>query len=482
MQSVFLVLNQARRSLSTIFLGGFIVLGIVSTFVLAPFQLPDEATHWQNFLIRFDSVFHTTNAVDIRYTGLPDHFDVERIKFQYAEKMRPGQFASLDAQPAINGSRPISSYGRLYSYPAQIIAIAISHFHNSAPGISGFYLSRLLNGLMIGLIFGRLLFLSRQTPSFFPGGILSLLALALSPLFIQQSFAVSADVVCNAFFLSAIPLFLFPTNLKSIDVAIFSILGIFACLTKPSLIPVFSLSIIVYRYLTAPNPRAFSVLKIALPIGLLAGLLLLVSSLLNTAFLGSRLDIDPIAQMEWVAKHPFSSINLITSQTHAYLFNVESLSGPLGWMDNPISGTFHHFWLALLGIAFLMDLMAGPTVSAKIHLIKGAWLIVIGLLTSYVAMIILYLIWTPVGAPSVDGFQGRYLFATVGFILIGTQQMISSLLAKLRPRFLFLHDFHRNNSDPASTFIAHTLIGPFAVIAMLVYTCYFYLTLAQRYW
>ena len=80
--------------------------------------------------------------------------------------------------------------------------------------------------------------------------------------------------------------------------------------------------------------------------------------------------------------------------------------GVLGWLDTPLPGPFYVAARAMLIVAVLAGVSVGRAAGWR-------WLrvaaVAVGLAVAGAVFAAMYLVWTKVGAPTVEGVQGRYL-------------------------------------------------------------------------
>jgi hypothetical protein len=231
----FQLFLASKKRIAVLFLGGFVAIGCVLTFAIPPFQVPDENTHWNTALKQIGALTGSESYFETWRT-LPASFDVDRIKHAFDQKLRPGTFSQLALANAAETPQSTLSYSNFLSYPQVILAALIEiGLHSDNPrtqALHGFYLARLLSGIMILIPLIRLVQLASASN---PPGLLPILACALCPLFIQQSFAVSSDTVCNAFVLWTLAL-LHMEKPSFLDWTFIGIYGLLACSTKPMIV------------------------------------------------------------------------------------------------------------------------------------------------------------------------------------------------------------------------------------------------------
>ncbi len=116
--------------------------------------------------------------------------------------------------------------------------------------------------------------------------------------------------------------------------------------------------------------------------------------------------VSPIGQLRWMAVHPLEAVAVAARtlgiDTGRHL---RELVGVLGWLDTDLPSGFYA-WIGLCVVAALLIDAAsgGRTITGFQRFVPAAAALVssVGVFGAF------YLAWTPIGAPIVDGVQGRY--------------------------------------------------------------------------
>ena len=104
--------------------------------------------------------------------------------------------------------------------------------------------------------------------------------------------------------------------------------------------------------------------------------------------------------------------------------------GVAGWTNIPLAPPFY----ALLVLAFLLVLMSGDAPPAAMRSLYGRTILGgVFLATALAILTLVYFQWNGVGAPTIEGFQGRYLIA-VAPLLLALAPVRLSFLADPRRR------------------------------------------------
>jgi uncharacterized membrane protein len=391
----------------------FVLLGVVQAVSLPPFQAPDENEHWNTSVWRLEKALGAADAPCRPEFDLSERFETLRVAGHPEEKLRR-DFGERFAQSA--AAAPCLSkniiYGGALSYPAvSALLLATRPFVGADALALKFYLARVLQGLLVALaLFVFLRRLDGSTVAHAAGFAVS--CLALSPLFLQQSFAVTSDVVVNAFALLLASLALSPRR-NTAFVVFLGVAGLCAVTTKP-----FAGAFVVPPLIwLAVRERSegrnfFARVEAWLLVGLfVAGV---AAALVARGGFSSVSEAgrDPSLQLRLLFDHPVKIFGEILAQPWSYLLRRRWLRGPLGWLDTPLGPWL---WAALWALWGSLLWAA-----AKAGLRWGSWqgvLSRLGLLCASLSIaqasllsLTLFLTWTSGGLMRIDGFQGRYLF------------------------------------------------------------------------
>jgi uncharacterized membrane protein len=133
-----------------------------------------------------------------------------------------------------------------------------------------------------------------------------------------------------------------------------------------------------------------------------------------------RTDVDPLRQAHFLLAHPGAVPGIFAASLHHFGL-ILGMFGILGRLDLLLPLPFYP---AACG-AFLAGLAADSSAEGLDWRRRGAFLLFLA--AGGLAMhLLLYLTWTPVGAPAVEGMQGRYLipFAmAAGLVLPGAAML-----------------------------------------------------------
>jgi len=170
-------------------------------------------------------------------------------------------------------------------------------------------------------------------------------------------------------------------------------------------------------------------------------------------------------QVHWVLTHPLSLPMLAYTTLKVNLgHNIHEFIGVLGWLDTLFPAWFYR--IVYLTIAGTLCFCLYPAFAnrALAQNAKTAFVTVLAMLLAVGAVYFsLYVIWTPVGAPIIDGVQGRYFLPIAPFLaLVFPRVCTAGQVADKKP----MHQ------------VAMLGFSLFLIVDVVTLTC----ELASRYW
>lgn len=420
---------------------GFLTLGLLTAFLLPPFQAPDEPAHWGAAYARSEGWRHFISKGShkcLHAYALANHFEVGRIAFAAQERFHAETFRTLRHLKRSCDYATIE-YGGVLTYPGVIAArLLTTHSNKSAPrALRTYYTARIFQGLCV---LGTLIWLAwKAYAARRLQGTFLIFATCMSPLFIQQCFTITADTVVLALAILSAGHLLLWSKMSRFDFFLLALLGAIACYTKPAtfvLVPIACLGGALLALLgSGQSWRDFLQTERSRLVG--NGVDIAASFIAAALISFKEHPVPP----EQVAGQTLS----ISGQLHFVANNFpvafgawnqdlwsrvspSALSNYLGWLSMRTSAATQGYWLDLLWIALLLEvtvLLRGksPAVlrtwrSLPWKDIAARFGVMLGLLALlYVAALLipmtLYLVLTQVGADTVRGMQARYYFPIV---------------------------------------------------------------------
>jgi len=419
------------RGVGLLLLLAFGALGVANTFLLPPFQVPDERRHWlaaHHHLAKLVTGSGTVCSTDV---SIVRHFEVG-LEFHPEVKLPEGIFSGLETLEPACQDQLLYTRGNVASYPGVVLSrlFVPREPTTGRQALFGFYLSRLLNGALVTLMLWRLWRLARADDRG-PPLLLLLLVLALSPLFVQQAFGVTNDVVPLSFALAVCGWVAFPDRHTRWSEALVLSLGLVAALTKPMLsiplLPAVAFGLYLERLRADPgNPQPlFRSLAEAFEqhrpflIGLVA------VSLAGLVYVSSYIDLEksrPAGQFAFVLEHPGHAMGVIVAKFRTFFWHPTVFIDNLGYMTTRIGDGTRACFAGLLAIVGVVELtLIGTQIRSAVgrpsirHAYKAVGLLallVIGslIVSAFAIGIRQYLVASPIGGKRLYGMQPRYLF------------------------------------------------------------------------
>jgi uncharacterized membrane protein len=287
------------------------------------------------------------------------------------------------------------------------------------PPLALFYLGRLAGlAAAIALTF----FAIRIMPAHRHG----LAAVALLPPLLFSRSTLDADQLTNglAFLFLALTLRAIARNgrLKARTTGALALGAVLLAQAKSAylLLPLMSLAIPVRRF-GSTRAKALACALIGLP-GILASaawMLILkhgyFASLRYRTWSGI---VDPDAQVQLILAHPFGYAGTLLHTLFGTAFIPNALVGIFGVFGPPVMLPLAV--IVAIAALFVLTLVAGEKVTEpalRSWQARGLALAISGA-TLLIILTLLYLQWTRVGAPAVDGFSGRYLYPLAPLLLL----------------------------------------------------------------
>lgn len=407
--------------------GLVIALGLIFTFLVPPFQKPDENRHYYQAVALSDLTM-TCPRDPVLGTYLP----VRESAYTFPLVLKTDEIAHT---PNIKFFR--SQFGWYFHPPSESVIKATDwcswSFVGYIPSALGLLIARLSGSLMVEFFAGRIVSLAlflftlifglRLTP---PGYRQWLWFFALLPMTLHQVTAISYDAVL----LAMVPL-------------------IYACLTqflahsdrKPprSTLVLFYVSLLIF-VLAKPAMIAFFLLIFLVPkqklptriILLALGLVLTLPFLRPLHYRGLDVGVNPALQAEVIRQDPGHFVStLARSATRDGEDILWGLIGRFGWLDYQFVGTYYYLAVFIFG-ALLLSRPPKP-IPAK-SLVILLTVIIFTYLATYYA---LYLTWSRIGSDHIIGVQGRYFLPLIPLLALCLSALVDYLRRSARARLLF---------------------------------------------
>ena len=418
---------------------------LIFTFLVPPFQKPDEQTHYEQSLI-ISKGFVSCNKKS-NNTILIEKKYVDFIKTPYLDILTHGKgklpidvflndlFSTKQNDQKINFNIDHLCSFPIISYLPQAFTLTISSLFNLNP-ISSLYFGRLFMSV-IGYFW--FLFLYKKIAKNYKMVLLFVFALPMS---LHQISSLSYDTIHVMLALTFFMLIMNYRLLKKIDfwqyLKLFFILFLFLLSKKVGyevfflfifLIPLEIKPVIISSIIFAP----FYFMSKS-------------SGIYDLPYFSNNQVFDPMRQIHFLLSNPINIIKVLAVTTiQRFGFYLQSLIGIFGWLEyglDPLS-------YLLYGLFFIYVISNTNLVGKHILSKKKNVLLFVALFISYIFILLLgFVFYTVKGTLIPGGIQGRYFIPFVPFIIL--------LIAQIK-YYLNMNNLHKKISFKVSPILINTL-------------------------
>lgn len=294
------------------------------------------------------------------------------------------------------------------SYVPQAIGIAFGRALGMGP-LALLYSARLANALAAILLLAMAVWiapLAREALAF----------TGLLPMALYQYASSSPDaltIACMLLFV-AVALRAVVGGWTSSTIAAAAILGAVLCSHKPVYAPILMLALVPPIFRAGERVRALVAngLIVTVALGITAAWFAMNHELPLTR----RPDVDVSAQLGLFADRPWTLALLLWTDFHQNgIYYLGQLVGVIGWNKMPLPRASYAVPVLAMGLIVLIRRPSDP----RLPRIAGFWQVALAIGGAVLVEVALYLTWTPVGAPLINGVQGRYFLPLMGTLLVG---------------------------------------------------------------
>jgi len=133
-----------------------------------------------------------------------------------------------------------------------------------------------------------------------------------------------------------------------------------------------------------------------------------------------RTGVSDSGQIAWILSHPFDLPGLAVRSLRSNLgHTIHEFFGVLGWLDIVLPHGYYRLIYLAVVLAVAVSLLPGLRERAALQSLTSVSVTILAMLLAVGAVYFsIYVIWTPVGAPVVDGIQGRYFLPIAPFLVV----------------------------------------------------------------
>jgi len=410
---------------------------LIFTFLVPPFQKPDERTHFEQSLIISKGYLSCTKKSNNTIPIEKKYIDF--IKTPYLDLLTHGRgklpvsiflddlFSNKQDNNKINFNIDHLCSFPIVSYLPQAFALTVASISKLNP-IMSLYFGRLFMGILGYFWF---LYLYKKIAKNFK--LILLFTFAL-PMTLHQISSFSYDTVHIMFGLTFFVLIVsFPRKRESSQklhyFKLFLILLLFLASKKIGY-ETFFLFLFLIPFEIKPMIISSLIFIPFYFLSKLNGSFDLQNSLTNQI-------INPISQLNFLFSNPINIIKVVTITTiHRFSFYLQSLIGIFGWLEyglDPLS-------YLLYGLFFIYLLTDSNFMKKQILLKNKIIFLFFTLIISYIFIVLLaYVFNTVPGTMTAHGVQGRYFISFLPFIILFFIQFKNKIRLKLQINIFFYY-------------------------------------------
>jgi uncharacterized membrane protein len=446
--SIYHLLNRLTPEKSFCALALFV--GLLLLIIIPPFEVPDEPQHFFRVYQISEGTFIGEKINNLAGGYIPnsivemsnDIFGQSTLKAGICRMKNPPKY-SKDKFLKYATASAVPAKGRQFvDFKNTILYCPVVY----APQVFGFLIAKIANLQPIWYIyFGRLFnllafvfivyYAIKLTPIYKWGFVL----ISLMPMTIAQVVSLSADTITIAVCFLIIAKILNcalsseKERIDYIDVGTVAVLSLILGLCKSSYVLVpFLFLIIPVRKFSSYHTYIVSILIVVF--STFSGLFIW-SLLIKNIYLPMRDGVNPGLQFHYIVNYPqlflfdfFKTfkVNLVSI--------VKSFVGVLGWLNTPLPRKWIAFYLCLLWFCGLFESRSEIKVSVYSKIISG----VILFFSIFIVTVMIYMSWNKIGAPVVEGLQGRYFIPIAPLLFIPFYNNYFCVLFNKMPKLIFV--------------------------------------------
>lgn len=411
-----------NRTIEYLLFGIILLLGLIFTFIIPPFQKPDENVHFLRAVALSEGQFFCSSDENGngRFLISQEYFDyianvgTHRIAFNYNEKFFLNDI--VKAEQKESDMEDIGNFGSFCSLPfvayvLSAIAILIGSLFSSIT--VSFYLARFINFFVL---FFSLVWSYKKIKESNLRWLL--LAYALIPMVTHQAAAVGYDSLQ----LAAIPI-IFAITVSSVsqnkldwkDITLYIVSMAVLLVAKPGYYFMSLLYFLIPADKFTKNKKEYIIYTILFFVICIIASVLTVVFLKSSGVLGSNGNIDPISQLKGLLDPLFFIVLVKNTIEGGLQFYLQGFIGYFGWLDYslpyPIYFIYILSWFVLL--FKIKDNVFFNKLYFRVSIIGLVILLTVGFIFGSI-----YLTWNPVGVYGISGVQGRYFLVLFPFLIL----------------------------------------------------------------
>lgn len=422
---------ESAKKIECFLFGVILLLGLVFTFAIPPFQKPDENVHFLRAVALSDGQFFCSSdengngrfLIHQKYFDYITDVGTHRIAFNYNEKFFLNDI--VKAEEKKSDVKDIGDFGSFCSLPfvayiLSAIAVLIGGLFNSIT--ASFYLSRFINFLVL---FFSLVWSYRKIKESNLRWLL--IAYTLIPMVTHQATAVGYD----ALQLATIPI-IFAITVSSVnknkldwkEVTLYVVSMAILLVAKPGYYFMSLLYFLIPADKFTRNKKEYIIYTILFFVICIIASVFTMVFLKSSGVLGGNGNIDPVRQFQGLLDPLFFIVLVKNTIEGGLQFYLQSFIGYFGWLDYSL--TYPVYFIYILSWFAILFKIKDNIFFNKLYLRTAILGLAIFLTIGFIFGSI-YLTWNPVGAYGISGVQGRYFLVLFPFLILFGAGLIRTL-------------------------------------------------------
>ncbi|WP_010668106.1 DUF2142 domain-containing protein [Acetobacter aceti] len=414
------IISDRPFSLARVYLFFASIMVVICALITPPGQTPDELTHFARSVQLSEGVI-IGQRLSPRDSGgmlptnfLPGYTGFDNLPFQPAHRT---SVAAMDAARNVHWNKELGfvdfpntvMYAPFTYMPGAVTAWVGRHTRMTI--IQTSYAIRLVNGFLSVFICTAAIALARR-------GALFLAVIASMPMTMALAGSCSQDGILISLAILAASILSRFNRFSEISLRNWILLSIFFAVLAVSKPPLLMCSII-------PTAFMFEKKKLLALLPFVMSVLFVVSwswigiKPVKIQFL-AELGVSDKEQVHWLLTHitsiPRLAVDTLMQNGYGY---AAQWVGVLGWLDTPLPASFYILSGITVAIAAAVSISSVRNKEVILPTRLASALTVLSTLAAAgVVFLSLYIIWSKVGAPIVDGVQGRYFLPIMPFLIL----------------------------------------------------------------
>lgn len=423
-------ISKKEVNICKLYLFSIVVLGLAYIVIFPPFTVPDEPVHYFSayrisnyFLLNFDQAGQS--AVMVRQSDADFYTNIGRtaLSAEYYHKINNSlQLFSRNNELTLLPFDMITTAPLGYLFSG--IGIAFARLFRLSPLLT-FYIGRVVNVF----VYAAITYYAMKIASF---GKMAIFAISALPMSLHLIASYSYDYLTLAVSIMFVSQILYMREKKEqIKISEILLCGLWGAILAPSKIVYVPMLLLVFiipkEKFNCSAKKAFLIKSGIALLGVALVLIIQGSTLLKTAvgqdstgWSGTEL-----YSVSWIIQNPFEALKIIAATifNKAEFYLKTLVGGSLGWFQIYVPLYCYLPFFFILGYCF----MRRDNETAIINFNKKLFVLFIILVVSFLILLSMFIAWTPINSPVIEGVQGRYFLPLLPAVYLLLRNKIVSV-------------------------------------------------------